>query len=193
MQTAPPMANHINIDGGKRHLNKAQAKPPAIVAPTIAVKGARKEIGKARARYPSKDALSADTGKVKRNNNMPTNATKPPAGPLAPATQIDQAKQTDAGPSTRKTRALFIKITPSLPRFRLFDSFVMAGLRPGHPRLSCCHAGKAWMPGTRPGMTTGASLTRPWKLPSAGARPWRLRGGSPCGRFRACRASSWSW
>src|SRR5712671_569360 len=31
--------------------------------------------------------------------------------------------------------------------------FVMAGLRPGHPRLSCCHAVKTWMPGTSPGMT----------------------------------------
>jgi hypothetical protein len=31
--------------------------------------------------------------------------------------------------------------------------FVMAGLRPGHPRLSCLGAAKTWMPGTRPGMT----------------------------------------
>jgi hypothetical protein len=30
---------------------------------------------------------------------------------------------------------------------------VMAGLRPGHPRLSCVIAVKTWMPGTRPGMT----------------------------------------
>jgi hypothetical protein len=30
---------------------------------------------------------------------------------------------------------------------------VMAGLRPGHPRLSCFSAFKTWMPGTRPGMT----------------------------------------
>src|SRR6266436_565746 len=29
----------------------------------------------------------------------------------------------------------------------------MAGLRPGHPRLSCCHAVKTWMSGTSPGMT----------------------------------------
>src|SRR6266567_2620661 len=27
--------------------------------------------------------------------------------------------------------------------------FVMAGLRPGHPRLSCLNAAKTWMPGTR--------------------------------------------
>src|ERR1700676_1387712 len=119
MQTAPPMANHINIDGGKRQLNKAQARPPAIVAPTIAVKGARKGSGKARARYPSKDALSADTGKVKRNNNMPTKATKPPAGPPAPATKIDQARKTDAGPSTRNTTALFIEVSPSFLRLGL--------------------------------------------------------------------------
>jgi hypothetical protein len=31
---------------------------------------------------------------------------------------------------------------------------VMAGLRPGHPRLSCFGAVKTWMPGTRPGMTS---------------------------------------
>jgi hypothetical protein len=30
---------------------------------------------------------------------------------------------------------------------------VMAGLRPGHPRLSCFSAVKTWMPGTRPRMT----------------------------------------
>src|ERR1700688_1796712 len=30
----------------------------------------------------------------------------------------------------------------------------MAGLRPGHPRLSCSYEAKTWMPGTRPGMTT---------------------------------------
>jgi hypothetical protein len=31
--------------------------------------------------------------------------------------------------------------------------FVMAGLRPGHPRLSCFSAAKTWMPGTGPDMT----------------------------------------
>jgi hypothetical protein len=31
---------------------------------------------------------------------------------------------------------------------------VMAGLRPGHPRLSCLSEDKTWMPGTRPGMTS---------------------------------------
>jgi hypothetical protein len=30
---------------------------------------------------------------------------------------------------------------------------VMAGLRPGHPRLSCSREAKTWMPGTRAGMT----------------------------------------
>src|SRR6185437_213075 len=29
--------------------------------------------------------------------------------------------------------------------------FVMAGLRPGHPRLSCLSEAKTWMPGTKPG------------------------------------------
>src|SRR6266404_7140244 len=33
----------------------------------------------------------------------------------------------------------------------------MAGLRPGHPRLSCSSEAKTWMPGTRPGMTSFAS------------------------------------
>src|SRR6266851_6708060 len=32
----------------------------------------------------------------------------------------------------------------------------MAGLRPGHPRLSCLNAVKTWMPGIRPGMTSFA-------------------------------------
>src|SRR5713101_3810882 len=31
--------------------------------------------------------------------------------------------------------------------------FVMARLRPGHPRLSCCYAVKTWMAGTSPAMT----------------------------------------
>src|SRR3954468_24089139 len=35
---------------------------------------------------------------------------------------------------------------------------VMAGLRPGHPRLWCIDAGKTWMPGTRPGMTSRKDL-----------------------------------
>jgi hypothetical protein len=30
----------------------------------------------------------------------------------------------------------------------------MAGLRPGHPRLSYLWVAKTWMPGTRPGMTS---------------------------------------
>jgi len=33
----------------------------------------------------------------------------------------------------------------------------MAGLRPGHPRLSCSSEAKTWMPGTGPGMTSSAS------------------------------------
>jgi hypothetical protein len=37
---------------------------------------------------------------------------------------------------------------------------VMAGLRPGHPRLSCSIEAKTWMPGTRPGMTNSASERR---------------------------------
>src|ERR1700692_416754 len=32
--------------------------------------------------------------------------------------------------------------------------FVMAGLRPGHPRLCCLNAVKTWMPGTRAGVTS---------------------------------------
>jgi hypothetical protein len=31
----------------------------------------------------------------------------------------------------------------------------MAGLRPGHPRLSCCYAVKTRMPGTSPGSHEG--------------------------------------
>src|SRR5258706_5681331 len=32
-------------------------------------------------------------------------------------------------------------------------SLLVAGRRPGHPRLSSLSAAKTWMPGTRPGMT----------------------------------------
>jgi hypothetical protein len=38
--------------------------------------------------------------------------------------------------------------------------FVMARLRPGHPRLSCRGVAKTWMPGTRPGMTSFAKRAR---------------------------------
>jgi hypothetical protein len=31
--------------------------------------------------------------------------------------------------------------------------FTQAGLRPGHPRLSCLDSARTWMPGTRPGKT----------------------------------------
>ncbi|QDL96285.1 hypothetical protein FLL57_02740 [Rhodopseudomonas palustris] len=33
------------------------------------------------------------------------------------------------------------------------DEFRHGRACPGHPRLSCCVRCKAWMPGTRPGMT----------------------------------------
>jgi hypothetical protein len=38
----------------------------------------------------------------------------------------------------------------AVPLCRLRD-FVMAGLRPGHPRLFCLAAAETWMPGTSPG------------------------------------------
>jgi hypothetical protein len=38
--------------------------------------------------------------------------------------------------------------------------FVMAGLRPGHPRLSCLSSVKTWMPGTSPGTTSLAAKQR---------------------------------
>jgi hypothetical protein len=37
-----------------------------------------------------------------------------------------------------------------------------------------------------------SQVTRPWKLPSAGVRLWRLRCGSPSCRPHACRGWSWS-
>src|SRR6202011_5660215 len=63
-----------------------------------------------------------------------------------------------------------LKPSPSSIRF-----FVMAGLRPGHPRPSCLSAAKTWMPGTRPGMTSFANILR---------RPQR-------GRLQNERASRW--
>jgi hypothetical protein len=38
--------------------------------------------------------------------------------------------------------------------------FVMAGLRPGHPRLSRLSSAKTWMPGTSPGTTSFAAKQR---------------------------------
>jgi hypothetical protein len=35
----------------------------------------------------------------------------------------------------------------------MFSRAVMAGLRPGHPRLLFNEENKTWMPGTSPGMT----------------------------------------
>src|ERR1700677_3849755 len=49
----------------------------------------------------------------------------------------------------RTTALLFIE--------HAFVFFVMAGLRPGHPRLSCLSSAKTWMPGTSPGTTSLAA------------------------------------
>jgi len=65
-------------------------------------------------------------------------------------------------PPGRRTRRPMTRLQRMIQHFRLFlplenDSlFVMAGLRPGHPRLSCSSEAKTWMPGTRPGMTSFA-------------------------------------
>jgi hypothetical protein len=43
------------------------------------------------------------------------------------------------------------------------DSFsVMAGLRPGHPRLSCLNAAKTWMPGIADKFTQSAQGRLLW-------------------------------
>jgi len=39
---------------------------------------------------------------------------------------------------------------------------VMAGLRPGHPRLWYCPAFKSWMPATGAGMTSGDAVPLVW-------------------------------
>jgi hypothetical protein len=38
----------------------------------------------------------------------------------------------------------------------MFWNFVMAGLRPGHPRLSCVSEEKTWMPGIADKFTQSA-------------------------------------
>ena len=54
--------------------------------------------------------------------------------------------------------------------------FVMAGLRPGHPRLSRLSSAKTWMPGTSPGTTSFAAKQRVdwrWRNPPIDKRKWR--------------------
>src|SRR5882757_9756982 len=51
-------------------------------------------------------------------------------------------------------------------RSRRSSIAVMAGLRPGHPRLSCLSTAKTWMPGTGPGMTNWGFRVR-----AEGGRP----------------------
>src|SRR5262249_603700 len=52
------------------------------------------------------------------------------------------------------------KIPKQSFRMKNPNVLVMAGLRPGHPRL-CCNQRKTWMPGSSPGMTTEKALLTP--------------------------------
>ena len=57
-----------------------------------------------------------------------------------------------------------------------FVFFVMAGLRPGHPRLSCLSSAKTWMPATSPGTTSLAAKQRVdqrWRNLPINKRKWR--------------------
>ena len=47
---APPVANAVTIDEGNRLPSTAEISAVTAVAPTIAVRAARREIGKSRAR-----------------------------------------------------------------------------------------------------------------------------------------------
>jgi hypothetical protein len=114
------MANSINIDGGGRRESITNAKPqgtaaPAM-APTIAVRDARKVIGKTRARYPSTAPVIADAGKVRRDSAIATNGAKPGGFALGPASinkTVKTMKNTDTGASSMNTSALFIEVRPS--------------------------------------------------------------------------------
>jgi hypothetical protein len=119
MTTAPPMANSINIDGGGKRDNMANAKPQGTVAPamapTIAVRDARKAIGKTRARHPSTAPVIADAGKVRKDSAIATNGAKPGGFALGPASikTVKTVKNIDTGASSMNTSALFIEVRPS--------------------------------------------------------------------------------
>ena len=106
---APPMANAITIDDGNRLLNTAKTSAVAAVAPTIAIREARREIGKSRERNSSAIQPIADIGKARMDR---TPATRHPKSrervPVATTHISKTAKNTVTGASTRNTNALFI-------------------------------------------------------------------------------------
>jgi len=114
------MANSINIDGGGKRENITKTKPQGTVAPamapTIAVRDARKAIGKTRARYPSTAPVIADAGEARRESAIATAGAKAGDVALGPASINKTAKtvkNTDTGASSMNTSALFIEVRPS--------------------------------------------------------------------------------
>ena len=97
------------------------------------------------------------------------------------ATRCNQAPKETSAPAAG-TRALFSSKSHFLP-YSCRQS--TAGAEAGSKRRMPRHPPPAFA-------STASQVTRPWKLPSAGVRPWRPRCGSPACRSRACRARSWS-
>lgn len=110
------MANGISIDGGGEQKPIAKAKPQRtvapVMAPTIAVRGARKAIGKSRAKYPSTAPVIADAGKVRRDNTIARNGKKPGDFAEGSASMKKTVKNTDIGASSMNTSVLFIEVRP---------------------------------------------------------------------------------
>ena len=150
----------------------------AAVAPTDAVTSLRRRIGKSRARHPSRSPMIAETKSAGKQHRSTTKS--PGRSPLDAATQI--ARHDDrCRTSSRNTSARFIEVMP----YQSQSSICMDHHR-GSKRTADAEAPAARL------RQPASQVTRPWKLPSAGVRPWRPRCGSPSCRSRACRAPSWS-
>jgi len=203
-QSAPVMTSGGTV-GENIIVKRARTRLTAPVMPIAAVRGALKGAGKADARYPSASPVIADTGKVSRKDAVAHNATKASSTRPAMATAtIHTASATSEGPSRRNITVRFIEVDPSFessdakPDCSDFwimparESGAMAADRrrmPKHPPSAFASTASQV---TRPWKPSGLAIRQLWKLPSATARPWRLRCGSPSCRSRACRARSWS-
>jgi hypothetical protein len=69
------------------------------------------------------------------------------------------ASRNDGGvhnPIWRLARSFMISSVPPPIKLGYLNLLVMAGLRPGHPRLSCLSAAKTWMPGIADKFTQSA-------------------------------------
>ena len=190
VQSAPPMANGItaseccaitmhpetatssDANGNRRTDDRGQGRP--------------QHNREARARNPSTSPVIADTKRLKMNSIAADEAPRCPMILALAAHKSTRSRQIDAGPSSRNMSALFIEV---ILRFAV-QTDRRERLR---RRAANRQTADAETPAVRlrQHRVTGYAA-RPWKLPSAGVRPWRPRCGSPACRSRACRARSWS-